>query len=127
MWAARGQAGELHGLPFPATGTVLGLAQAAMIDLTQANPTCAMMRWDIFGSAGDLIAPLATTIVLALGLGWRGLCWIGASVWLVLASAICCRRFPARDPAEQDDAAISLLAGFRTALYNPHLLRWGVL
>jgi MFS family permease len=112
---------------FPATGAVLGLAQAALIDLMPGNPTRAMLRWVAFGSIGDLVAPLATTSILALGLGWRGLCWIGASIWSALALAIGSRRFPKQAQPEGDDPAIGLLAGFRTALRNPLLLRWGAL
>jgi predicted MFS family arabinose efflux permease len=120
----------------PSGGAAVGLAQAALIDQRPHDAARSMTRWTIAGSVGDVLSPLATAGLLALGLGWRSLFWLSALAWLGAALLLWPNPFPRpapEDAAEQvmqarkPAAPVSgVLAGFREALRDPLLLRWAV-
>jgi MFS family permease len=125
-------------LESPATGVVLGLAQAALIEQSSSGTECAMTRWTIMGAVGDLASPLAVAGLLVLGLGWRQLYWVGATTWLLALIGVW-RRFPKpqgkKSAAAQESTAeerqraepsVGLLVGLRAALRDLILLRWAV-
>jgi fucose permease len=73
---------------------------------------------------GDLLSPATVALVAALSLGWRPLFWLATLVWLVAVAVLWRQRFPRPVATPDDEDALSLLAGLRTALSTPHLLRW---
>jgi MFS transporter, FSR family, fosmidomycin resistance protein len=52
---------------FPASGALVGLSEATLMDLEPGRREHNMARWTLAGSVGVVVAPIA----LALGLGWR--------------------------------------------------------
>jgi FSR family fosmidomycin resistance protein-like MFS transporter len=126
-------------LESPATGAALGLGQAALIERFSIGAARAMTRWTITGALGDLSSPLAVTVLLALGLGWRQVYWAAAAIWFVMLVIVWLWRFPRQrtissialqDAASEEkntvEPSIGLLAGLRAALSDPILLRWAV-
>lgn len=125
-------------LESPATGVVLGLAQAALIEQSSNGTERAMTRWTIMGAVGDLASPLAVAGLLVLGLGWRQLYWVGAAIWLLALIGVW-RRFPkpqrkksgaaqesTTEERQRAEPSAGLLVGLRAALRDPILLRWAV-
>ena len=55
----------------PASGAFVSLAQATLIDVGGAGPERSMARWVAAGSVGVVAGPLALSVALAAGLGWR--------------------------------------------------------
>jgi predicted MFS family arabinose efflux permease len=126
-------------LESPATGVVLGLAQASLIEQSSSDAERAMTRWTIMGAVGDLASPLAVAALLVLGLGWRQLYWAGAAIWLLVMIAVLPQRFPkpqgknsaalqetTTEEERRADVSVGLLAGLRAALRDPILLRWAL-
>jgi Na+/melibiose symporter-like transporter len=77
-----------------------------------------------------LLSPLAVTTILAIGLGWSGLCWIAVGLWLASALFIWPQRFPSPThflSDSEDTSPISVLVSLRKALHDPLLLRWAAL
>jgi MFS family permease len=117
-------------LIFPAGSAAIGLSEAALIDIAPNDSTRIMTRWTLLSSIGDMLSPLAVTMILTLGLGWSGLCWIAAGLWIIAALFIWPQRFPS--PAHflgnnEDTPPVSVLTGLRKALRDPLLLRWAAL
>ena len=52
-----------------ADSVAVGLSQATLIELSLSESTSTMARWTMFSSIGDLLAPLAVTTILSIGLG----------------------------------------------------------
>jgi Na+/melibiose symporter-like transporter len=99
-----------------------------------------MTRWTMLSSIGDLLAPLAVTIILAAGLGWFGLRWISAVCWLIVAVIILPQRFPKRETSysrksehgeesqkDNEEGSVGILQGLRQGLHDTILLRWAAL
>lgn len=112
----------------PAGSAAIGLSQAALIDL-YPDSTRAMTRWTLLGSIGDLLSPLAVTLLLSLHAGWSQMCWLTALLWSLVALLLLPQHFPRvqRQHDETTSEHTSLLANLRTALRHPVLLRWVVL
>jgi FSR family fosmidomycin resistance protein-like MFS transporter len=106
----------------PASGAFVSLAQATLIDVGGAGPERSMARWVAAGSVGVVAGPLALSVALAAGLGWRetflGLAAIGGL--LVLGA----RRVPfgAGNGSLRDG-----VRGAFGALRRREVLRWLVL
>ncbi|HLL80469.1 MAG TPA: MFS transporter [Ktedonobacteraceae bacterium] len=79
---------------YPAVGAAVSLSQAVLIDLAPQQSARTMTRWTLLSGIGDLLSPLAVTTILSLGLGWRGLSWTAAAIWLVAALIVAMQRFP---------------------------------
>jgi Na+/melibiose symporter-like transporter len=133
------QAGSVHNfvlllaafaLIFPADNAAIGLSEAALIDIAPNDSTHTMTRWTLLSSVGDLLSPLAVTTILAIGLGWSGLCWIAAGLWIAAALFILPQRFPTPTHLlvdNEDTPPVSMLMSLRKALRDPLLLRWAAL
>jgi FSR family fosmidomycin resistance protein-like MFS transporter len=119
-------------LMYPASGALVGLAQATLMDLDPNRHEHLMARWTLAGSVGVVAGPLLLSAGLFVGLGWRGLL-IGlggltlAVTWLVWRQP----RLRANGHATREDGApLGLRAGLRqavSALRQRAVLRWLVL
>jgi len=117
-------------LIFPADSAAVGLSEAALIDIAPNDSVRTMTRWTLLSSIGDLLSPLAVTAILAIGLGWSGLCWIAVGLWLASTLVIWSQRFPSPTllPGNKEDIPpASVLVSLRQALRDPLLLRWAAL
>jgi MFS family permease len=117
-------------LIFPADSAAVGLSEAALIDIAPNDSVRTMTRWTLLSSIGDLLSPLAVTAVLAIGLGWSGLCWVAAGLWLASSLLIWPQRFPSPThflANSEDTPTVAVLASLRQALHDPLLLRWAAL
>lgn len=115
---------------YPAIGTAVGLAEAALIDAAPGDGTRTMTRWTLMSSIGDLLSPLLISAFVGLGMGWSALCWLATGLWLVAAALIWSQPFPrptALLDSDEDSVSVGMLAGLRKALQDPLLLRWAVL
>jgi FSR family fosmidomycin resistance protein-like MFS transporter len=108
----------------PASGALVGLSQASLMDLDPLAHDRNMARWVVAGSAGALIGPLALAGSAALGAGWRVpmLVLVLATVPLVIAAG----RVQGARHHERLRFAGALRRGFR-ALARPEVIRWLVL
>ncbi len=113
----------------PAGNAAVGLSQAALVELAPTRETQVMARWTFLSSIGDFFAPLIIVAIVSIHLGWMGLWWIAASLWLVIAIMVGTHRFPGPSGAVDEEviATKTLLAGLRGALRDPILLRWAAL
>jgi predicted MFS family arabinose efflux permease len=114
-----------------ASGVACGAAQALLVvGGTPAEAERAMVRWTLFGAVGDVIAPLVTAGVLALGFSYRAaMAAVGLGVALqCAASARLLRRGAPRDDASEDapdsEAPAPLRAALATAARRPSLWLW---
>lgn len=69
-------------LNFPASGALVGLAQASLMDLSRGRQTHMMARWTLLGSLGAVLGPLALAGLAAAGLSWR-LGYLGLALLLI--------------------------------------------
>lgn len=60
-------------LMYPASGALVGLAQATLMDLEPDRHEHQMARWTLAGSVGVVAGPLLLGAGLFLGIGWRAL------------------------------------------------------
>ena len=60
-------------LMYPAGGAFVTLSQATLMDLDPSLHEQNMARWNLAGSVGVLVGPLALAGLAALGVSWRGL------------------------------------------------------
>ena len=114
------------GVLFPADEMAVGLSQAVLIELNPSQETQVMTRYELLSGIGDFLGPLLVTVLVSVHMGWTGLSWLAASIWLVLAILIGTQRFP-RSSTMSDDEPTSfkmLLGRLRSALRDPVLLRW---
>jgi Na+/melibiose symporter-like transporter len=109
----------------------LGAAQSTLIDQQPRETVRVMARWTMAAGVGDVLAPLAVTLLVGLHLGWPALCWLAAMLWLGLALFIGIQmgmqRFPAPRHSEQAETRTPLLATMRTALQDRVFLSWAAL
>lgn len=100
------------------------LAQATLVDAEPAQRERVMARWVLFGTVGDLAAPVMLALLAGLGFGWRTGFAIMAAVLAVWAVMVARAPFPAPAHHQDDDDEEGLLAGLRVALGNRRLLGW---
>ncbi len=115
------------GVLFPADEMAVGISQAALIEFNPTQETQVMTRYELLSSIGDFLGPLIVTALISVQVGWTGLCWLAASIWLVLAVIISTQRFPHSRAETDDEPSASfktLLGRLRSALRDPVLLRW---
>jgi predicted MFS family arabinose efflux permease len=114
-------------------GPLLGMGQAFLIDSNLAESLRTMTRWTVMGALGDLAGPALIAAALAWGLGWRGLFWAGALIWLLALFALLLQRLPASVRAGQDSSGEEeaepfswryIAENLALALRTPHLVRW---
>jgi Na+/melibiose symporter-like transporter len=115
----------------PAGSLVVGLAQAALIDLNPGESLRTMARWTLLGAIGDFLSPLTVAIVVSLGFGWTALCWIESLCWLAVLLVFLPQRLPkirlTTEENGQEKAEPKLLDGLKQAVRDPELLRWAAL
>ena len=115
------------GILSPASEMGIGISEAALIELNPAQETQAMALWTFLSGIGDFLSPLLVTVFVSMHLGWSVLCWIAASIWLILALIIGTQRLPRSNDASDEESHTSfiiLLGRLHTALRDPVLLRW---
>ncbi len=111
-------------LYYPASGGLVGLAQAALMDHAPERREQNMVRWTVAGGVGVVLGPLVLGAAGLLGSGWRGLFLAFALLTAVLVLAA--RRAPLVGGAEQTTLAAvwrGLVEAAR-ALGRPAVLRW---
>ena len=118
---------------YPASGAFVTLSQATLMDLHPGRRAPMMARWTVFGSAGNLLGPLAVAGMFALGGGWQSAYLLVALLALGLALPAALARFP-QPHTEGAPVAFSLtahlkpvLAGLAEAARDLRLMRWFVL
>jgi predicted MFS family arabinose efflux permease len=144
-------------LYYPAVGTAVGLAEAALIDADPTRSITTMTRWTLLASIGDILAPLLVTALVSFHQGWPEICWLASCLWAGLFLLTAVQPFPGQaaqgsqsedptsrgeqpDCAEQDLASgeknavpieekssASTWRALSQAVRNPELLRWGLL
>jgi MFS family permease len=87
-------------LYYPAIGTAVGLAEAALIDADPARGIATMTRWTLLASIGDILAPLLITGLVSLHQGWPQICWLAAGLWAGLLLLTAVQPFPDQQAAE---------------------------
>src|SRR5258706_15036097 len=75
-------------LLYPAIGTGVGLAEAALIDGAPDDGARTMTRWTLMSSIGDLLSPLVVAAFVGVGMGWSSLCWLTSGLWVAAAVLI---------------------------------------
>nr|WP_281404422.1 MFS transporter [Pyxidicoccus fallax] len=109
----------------PASGVGVNLAQAALVSANPERSEAVLARWTFLGYAGDLLAPAAVALSVALGFGWRGALF---AVGLVaLAQAVAASRVTGgaeHGPGEDEETEAPLREALRAALRCRPLLAW---
>jgi FSR family fosmidomycin resistance protein-like MFS transporter len=106
----------------PASGAFVSLSQATLIDLGGAGPERSMARWVAAGSIGVVAGPLALSVALAAGLGWRQTFLALAVIGGLLVLGARRIHFGTRNGSLRDG-----LRGALGALRRREVLRWLVL
>lgn len=113
----------------PSSGAFIGLAQATLMDMDAERHEHNMARWELAGSLGNVIGPLAFGLAVMTGAGWHGL-FLGLS-FLTLLFVFRARRLPFKKSArEEDDAGAQegmLRGGIKNAcraVRRPEVVRW---
>jgi predicted MFS family arabinose efflux permease len=106
----------------PASGLGTSLAESALVAAHPGRREAILARWSLLGLVGDLIAPAALALSVALGLGWRGALLAAGAV--AAAQVVLALRAPAA--AADDRAAPSPRRALRAALACPRLLGWSL-
>jgi FSR family fosmidomycin resistance protein-like MFS transporter len=105
----------------PGSGALVGIAQAALMDLAPSERTRNLARWTLAGSFGYVGGPLLLSAAIWIGLGWRAA--FAALGLATLPLAIASGRAPRIDTT----APGSLAAGIRStasALRRREVLCW---
>lgn len=117
---------------YPASGALVSLGQATLMDLAPHRHEQLMARWTLAGSVGVVAGPLLLGVVVAAGLGWRGLMLVLGGLTLLLTFVVW--RQPllrANGHAKDEDGSpVGLAAGLRQAVRAMRqwsVLRWLVL
>lgn len=121
----------------PGSEAAIGLSQAALVDFYPSKSSWVMTRWTLLSGIGDVLAPFLIAAIATLHLGWTALCWFGAALWIGPAIIIGLQPFSqvkadeAKDGEDNEEqyetTSAELIAGLRTALRDPQLLRWAAL
>ncbi len=116
-------------ISFPAVEAAVDLSQAVVIDAAPDESPRTMTRWTLLSSIGDFLAPLIVSAFVVWHLGWTGLCWLAAFLWLLPALILAPARFPSRHKSTEveEEDEIGIWASLREAVRDPLLLRWSML
>jgi predicted MFS family arabinose efflux permease len=107
----------------PGSGLGVNLAQAALVAAHPHDREAVLARWTFYGLAGDLLAPGALAVSVALGFGWRGaLLAAGALVALQAVATLAA----GGEPEDDDDSGpgLSLREAVRAVLGSRPLIAW---
>jgi len=115
---------------YPASGSFVSLAQAALMDADPTRHEHNMARWTFAGSLGVVIGPLALRAATVLALGWRGLFGFFAVLSAVVLAIAW--RFPSTAyQLEQSQESTDVIGDFKEGLVNAfralrrgEVLRW---
>jgi predicted MFS family arabinose efflux permease len=109
----------------PASGVGVNLAQAALIAANPRRSEPVLARWELFGLVGDLLAPAALAVSVALGLGWRGA--MGAVAGLAALQALAAWRVREAGEAEgEEEEGLSLRESLRALRGCRPLIAWSL-
>lgn len=111
---------------FPASGALVGLAQAALMDSDPQRHEQQMARWTLAGSVGVVAGPLALGAALAWA-GWRELFAVLGGVTFVVTFLILPHTFPRHITDETPTNFRASIRGAGRALRQKAVLRWLVL
>lgn len=111
---------------FPASGALVGLAQAALMDSDPQRHEQQMARWTLAGSVGVVAGPLALGAALAWA-GWRELFAVLGGVTFVVMLFIIPHTFPRHITDETPTNFRQSMRGAGRALRQKAVLRWLVL
>jgi MFS family permease len=110
------------------SGVACGAAQALLVAGDPRGPDRAMVRWTLYASVGDLLAPLLTAASIALGFSFRG-AMIAIAVVVVVQCALSAIGGKT-DPSPNDESsdaeppADALRAALGRAARRPRLWLW---
>jgi len=110
-------------LVYPASGALVGLGQATLMDHAPARREQNMARWNFAGSVGVLLGPLALSGAVVLHLGWRPL-FAGLAILAAITVVLVAVHSP-QDPAQEAEGG-TFHAGVANALRTvrrPEVLR----
>lgn len=105
---------------FPASGALVGLSEATLMDIDPPRREHNMARWTLAGSVGVVAAPIA----LALGLGWR-IQFVALAVFAVVILPLV-GRLPIAS-AEPDGSLLDGLRATAALVRRGAVVRWLVL
>jgi FSR family fosmidomycin resistance protein-like MFS transporter len=107
-------------LSYPASGALVGLGQASLMDVAPSDREGNMARWTLAGSVGVVAAPILLIGILHAGGTWR---WQFAALAAVtLAVVLAARRVP---PAPRiDESILDGIRGTLALLRRREVLRW---
>jgi len=107
-----------------ASGLACGAAQGVLVAADPANVDRALVRWALFASIGDVLAPLATACAIALGCSYRAA--MAAVAAAVLGQCIASSRREDSEAASEDsgEAIEPLGDAIAGALRRPALWLW---
>jgi MFS transporter, FSR family, fosmidomycin resistance protein len=114
----------------PASGAFVGLAQSTLMDLDPTRHEQNMTRWTFAGSVGVISGTLGLGLLVAFGLGWRGLFLAASVMTLVLLFFAWRIPFTSPDPStlgEGLDRNGGFIGGVRNALHalrRREVIRW---
>src|SRR5688500_17679453 len=106
-------------LMYPASGALVGLAQATLMDLEPHRHEQQMARWTLAGSVGVVAGPLLLGAGLVMGLGWRELMLLLGGLTLLVTFLVWRQprlRSNGQSVNDDDGAPLGLRAGLRQAL-----------
>jgi len=107
-----------------ASGVACGAAQGVLVAADPANVDRGLVRWALFASIGDVLAPLVTAGAIALGFSYR------AAMAAIAAAVLCqCVASSRRDdsgasPAHPDELVEPLRTAIAGAMRRPRLWLW---
>ncbi len=113
------------GLAFAGAGSGVGCgaAQALLVTARPSDLDRTMVRWTLFASVGDVLAPVVTAAAIALGFSYRGAMLIVSAVVMVQCVALA-RVHQGQAPPADSEPAEPLRAALSRAVRNPMLWAW---
>jgi FSR family fosmidomycin resistance protein-like MFS transporter len=108
---------------FSSSGAFVSLSQATVMDLEPDRREQNMARWSVAGGVGAIAGPLALTVLVAVGLGWREL-FAAFAVLSLVVLVVVMRQTPTLPHLHADRPAIRAALA---ALRRREVLRWLVL
>jgi FSR family fosmidomycin resistance protein-like MFS transporter len=111
---------------FVASGSLVGVAQAALVERDLEAAEARMAQWALVGSVGMLAGPLAVAGLVTAGLGWRTALAAGGIATLATVAGVW--RIPIAAPAAHETPGLGQSARQALALArNGRAIRWLVL